>query len=665
MCRGVVALESKNNTMKFRYITLLFLLALVSQLSFSQTLRGKAIAQSDDHMEEAEGAAVMYGNVEAYDKDGILVGSVLTDEKGNYTLNFKDTGTYEIRVMYAGYDNIVEMIRVTEDEIGDFEMERDETKKIREYYSLPVASETVSHITDAYKVAAGGVGRSSASPGLGRVASYIAKDESYLGGTSKFIEEKNGLTAGEINDFAKWDLWNDYVSNELKSYQKTWNINPQKRYVVQIMNQQRSPVIGAEVHMYTKRHELLWTAITDNTGKAELWGGLEESEHSTSYITVGYKGESERIRRPTEFKNGINILTLDVPCDPFNMVDVAFVVDATGSMGDEIEYIKQDLNTVIYNSQNIYQDVALRYGSVFYRDKGDAYVVKHKDFTNVLSEALVYIDEQGAAGGGDTPEAVDAGLETAIDELSWSLEARARLLFLILDAPAHNDPATTAKIRALLKKAAAKGIKIIPVAASGINKSGEYLMRSMALCTNGTYIFLTDHSGIGNSHIAPSTDEYEVELLTDLLTTVIKNNMYYPECDVVIPELALNYPDSIVEYPFNFAYNNRDTLDIARDSLAVNDTIIRRDSIQNTYDPIDPFKWKFYPNPTKDIVNIEATENVKFIYLADFTGKILQRIELSGRRTIQVSLAQYPAGIYLLRYPIGKQWATGKVVLMR
>jgi len=141
--------------------------------------------------------------------------------------------------------------------------------------------------------------------------------------------------------------------------------------------------------------------------------------------------------------------------------------------------------------------------------------------------------------------------------------------------------------------------------------------------------------------------------------------MYYPECDAVIPDLALNYPDSIVEYPFNFDIHNGDTLDIVRDSLTVNDTIVRTDSIPNNYDPIDPFKWKFYPNPTRDIVNIEATENVKFIYLTDFTGKILQRIDLTGRRTIQVSLGHYPAGIYLLRYPIGKQWATGKIVLMR
>ena len=50
-------------------------------------------------------------------------------------------------------------------------------------------------------------------------------------------------------------------------------------------------------------------------------------------------------------KNGINTLVLDAPCNTKNIVDVAFVIDATGSMSDEINFIKSDLNSVIYNSQ--------------------------------------------------------------------------------------------------------------------------------------------------------------------------------------------------------------------------------------------------------------------------------------------------------------------------
>ena len=278
--------------------------------------------------------------------------------------------------------------------------------------------------------------------------------------------------------------------------------------------------------------------------------------------------------------------------------------------------------------------MALRYASVFYRDQGDEYLTKHKDFTNVLSEALVFIDEQGANGGGDSPEAVDKGLEVAIDELSWSEEARSRILFLVLDAEAHSDVETVERMKKLATKAASKGIKIIPVAASGINKSGEYLMRVLALCTNGKYVFLTDHSGIGNSHIEPTTDEYEVELLSERLTTIIKNNMFYPACEETVPDFDLDYPDSLVQYPYLHVDNVYEGDSIERiDSLIANiDSLGRADSLDVSIDslqtdhPIERIEWKFYPNPTQDIVNIETSENVDLIYLTDLSGKLLQEI---------------------------------------
>jgi hypothetical protein len=46
-------------------------------------------------------------------------------------------------------------------------------------------------------------------------------------------------------------------------------------------------------------------------------------------------------------------------------------------------------------------------------------------------------------------------------------------------------------------------------------------MRSFALLTNGTYVFITDHSGIGNSHLVPTIGDYEVEKLNDLLVRLV------------------------------------------------------------------------------------------------------------------------------------------------
>src|SRR5690606_6692027 len=113
--------------------------------------------------------------------------------------------------------------------------------------------------------------------------------------------------------------------------------------------------------------------------------------------------------------------------------------------------------------------------------------------------------------GGDTPEAVEVALDSAINHLSWSAEARARVIFLVLDAGPHITPDVRQRMKVLARQAAAKGIRIVPVAASGTDKATEYLRRSLALSTNGTYTHLSDHSGVGRAHMATTTDHFEVE----------------------------------------------------------------------------------------------------------------------------------------------------------
>ena len=74
-----------------------------------------------------------------------------------------------------------------------------------------------------------------------------------------------------------------------------------------------------------------------------------------------------------------------------------------------------------------------------------------------------------------------------------------------------------------MRPPAQKGIKLIPVVASGIDKETEFLMRYTAIATNGTYVFITNHSGIGNDHLEPTVGEYEVELLNKLLVRLINS----------------------------------------------------------------------------------------------------------------------------------------------
>jgi hypothetical protein len=469
------------------------------------------------------------------------------------------------------------------------------------------------------------------------------------------------LTAGEVNDFSKWEMWQDLNKEELASYAAAWNIAPAGRYSLQLNTASGLPIVDAIVRLMAKAKGTLFSARTDNTGKAELWLDTrgQALELSDLYMEVEYMGLKETVRKVKPFSSALNYHTMELSCYEINSVDIAFVVDATGSMGDELMYLQAEMNDVIFKAKQISDKLDFHFANVFYRDMGDEYTTRTMNFSRVLSESVDFINAQAAGGGGDYEEAVEIALDTAIHSLSWSETARTRILFLIMDAPPHNNQHNRAKMEQLMRDAASKGIRIVPVGASGINKATEYLLRTMAIGTNGTYTFLTNHSGIGNAHLEPSTDEYKVETFNDLMVRILKSYTYMPDCEQNIPDLNLTYPDSIV------ALNNVDSLALDSLTLAQSDSLAI-DSLRNNPPTITQIEWSYYPNPTTGVLNVKPGTDIEELFITDLSGKLLQSVKhLEKDRVIQVDLSSYTTGIYLLRYLHEDQWITGKVVLQR
>jgi len=81
----------------------------------------------------------------------------------------------------------------------------------------------------------------------------------------------NTLTAGEVNDFYKWKMWEDFTESEFKLWSDVWKINPKKRITVQLVNSNHAPAIGEKVELIDETTgRIVWTAITDNTGKVNV-----------------------------------------------------------------------------------------------------------------------------------------------------------------------------------------------------------------------------------------------------------------------------------------------------------------------------------------------------------------------------------------------------------
>jgi CarboxypepD_reg-like domain/von Willebrand factor type A domain/Secretion system C-terminal sorting domain len=432
------------------------------------------------------------------------------------------------------------------------------------------------------------------------------------------------LTAGELSDFKKWKLWEGYNNSEFRSFSQKWDLYANTRYTVQLQNVNSRAITGQVVYLiYGSSGDTVWTAVSDNTGKAELWDNFGKNAYDDNEpLEIAVKGEMKRYPAK-KFEMGINFITLNRDCRVSSRVDIAFVVDATGSMGDEIDYLKEELGDILVKVSAKDPLIDLYTSAVFYRDTRDEYITKIQPFTQGAEKTINFIKAQSAGGGGDYPEAMKEALQAATEKLYWSPEARTKIIFLVLDAPPHDE--AKAELSVLIRNAAAKGIRIVPLACSGTDKSTEFILRSIALATNGTYIFLTDDSGIGNKHIKPTTDEFKVELLNDLLQRTIAQMCYVNACET----------NRLIEQPLS--------LYKAMDSV------------------------KVYPNPTKGPVTFETDLKLKEIFVADFTGKILRSIDVKKSKTrYRFDISDMPAATYFIRYTTeDNKSGAAKLVLIR
>ena len=139
-----------------------------------------------------------------------------------------------------------------------------------------------------------------------------------------------------------------------------------------------------------------------------------------------------------------------------------------------------------------------------------------------ISRVREIIGAEVSEGGGDEPEAVAQILkETITDNDEWSEDA-AKVAFMIFDAPPHEGTEDT--LKQAIETAARKGIRLVPVVASNSTRDTELFGRAIAITTNGTYVFLTDDSGVGETHLEPIVGDYTVELLHDVIVRIISEN---------------------------------------------------------------------------------------------------------------------------------------------
>lgn len=333
------------------------------------------------------------------------------------------------------------------------------------------------------------------------------------------------ITAGAFNDNDNYSLWLDQFAQgeengKFYNYtlpENSWGYNSLKRVVVNVMDGENA-VAGARVTANDANGKILFSAVTDAKGDAYLFTDAESG-------TVTVIGDENSATTEFDCDNRILSVSLDGGVNKLNIIEIMLVVDVTGSMGDEIHFLKAELADVINQIAANNSGAKIKLSMLFYRDTDDRVPFDCYDFIDVtdgigLALQQENLNKQYASGGGDYPEAVDEALDIAVNK-QWSTGATTKIIFHVLDAPAHYGDQYAEKLLNATKTAAEKGIRLCPIICSGAAESTEYTMREAAIYTGGTFVFVTNDSGIGDDHYDPKLPNVTVELLNSLMVRLV------------------------------------------------------------------------------------------------------------------------------------------------
>ena len=176
-------------------------------------------------------------------------------------------------------------------------------------------------------------------------------------------------------------------------------------------------------------------------------------------------------------------------------VEVAFVLDTTGSMGDLIDGAKRKIWSIASSIVDTNPNADIAMALVAYRDRGDDYIVKSTPLSSDVQGLYGKLVKLQADGGGDTPESVNEALNKAISGLQWTPGNNVKhIVFLVGDAPPHMDYSQERQYPQILKIATEKQIVVNAVQAGDMAETTP-IWKEIAQFGRGRYIAIPQNGG--------------------------------------------------------------------------------------------------------------------------------------------------------------------------
>ncbi len=308
------------------------------------------------------------------------------------------------------------------------------------------------------------------------------------GSRSDTLPASSGLSAGFADDNRQYGYFMEFL-NEYSTVPHI-DLGVGERIMLHVVDGQSKPIANADVRVELAGQEIArGVTMADGTYQFNPSPDTSSAVSYRAIVTAGEKRGDLRFEHDG-LRNVIVDLggTRDTP-DPVPL-DILFVLDTTGSMGEEIHRLRATIELIHLNLTSMSTKTAVRFGMVLYKDRADEYNTKVVPLTGSLEQFTSSLDLVEASGGGDTPENLQAALESSLHGIDWN-DKGIRLGFIITDAAPHLDYDQDFTYARAAAEARERGIKLFSVGTGGLPLSGEYVLRQISQYTGGKYIFLT------------------------------------------------------------------------------------------------------------------------------------------------------------------------------
>jgi hypothetical protein len=174
--------------------------------------------------------------------------------------------------------------------------------------------------------------------------------------------------------------------------------------------------------------------------------------------------------------------------------------------------------------------------------------------------------------------------------------------------------------------------------------SAEFLMRSIALATNGTYTSLTDDSKVGGSHKAPVAASLNVQKLNALLADILYRFSWMPDCSKPEPEEVDSNQIRYVEKWFEQLQE------------------------QPNYENPEGMRLSVFPNPCSGPFQLRmqgGSLEGGSVYLLDLGGRVVQNWSIERGQDFHPNIAHLPAGMYYLAFIKGNFRQIERLILQK